>query len=107
KLIEQSGSFRVRAILPMNGLANDPDLMPAIPGLTDKKNCRDWEPGVPIDLDKIRDKDQQYWDQYRGAPKAFITLDAGQRIWNNRFGNLTGVRYPANQASTASIEACI
>ncbi len=107
KLIEQTGSFRIRAVLPMNGPANDPDLMPAIPGLTDKKNCRDWEPGVPIDLNKIRDKDQAYWDQYRGAPKAFLTLAAGRRIWNNRFGNLTAVRYPANKASKATIEACV
>src|SRR5262249_28583983 len=95
KLVEKSSELKVRGILPMTGPAADPALMPDIPGLTDKKNCRDWEPGVPIDLKKIRDKDQGYWDKYRGAPKAFITLAAGQRIWNNRFGNLTAVRYPS------------
>ena len=104
KLIEQSSTFRVRAILPMEGAAADPDLMPDIPGLSDKKNCRDWEPGVPIDLDKIRDRDQAYWTAYRGTPKAFITLAAGQRIWNNRFGNLTAVRFPTAAASRATVE---
>jgi len=94
RLKEVSSVFRIRAILPLKGAAADRDLMPPIPGLADKKNCREWEPGVPIDLDKIRDRDQDYWSAYRGTPKAFLTLRAGQRIWNNRFGNLTSVRYP-------------
>lgn len=103
ELIERRSNFRIKAILPMEGLANDAELMPAIPGLTDKKNCREWEPGVPIDLKKIRDKDQGYWDRYRGTPKALITLKAGQQIWNNRFGNLTAVRFPARAGSAARI----
>ncbi|MCS6862306.1 MAG: FtsX-like permease family protein, partial [Abditibacteriales bacterium] len=107
RLEERTSAFRVKAIVPMTGAAVDPDLMPAIPGLTDKKNCRDWEPGVPIDLEKIRDKDEDYWDKYRGTPKAFITLKAGQRIWNNRFGNLTAVRYPMDKLSRGVIEVCI
>jgi putative ABC transport system permease protein len=107
KLILQSSSFRVRSILPMQGPAIDPDLMPPIPGLSDKKDCRDWDPGVPIELNKIRDKDQDYWSKYRGTPKAFITLAAGQRIWNNRFGNLTSVRYPDQGQLAGAIENCI
>jgi hypothetical protein len=83
--------------------------MPDIPGLSDKKDCRDWEPGVPINLDRIRDKDQAYWDAYRGTPKAFLTLRAGQRIWNSRFGDLTAVRYPVTSApgARASVDACV
>jgi len=110
RLEEHSATFRIRAVLPMDGPARDPALMPNIPGLSDKKDCREWEPGVPIDLDRIRDKDQAYWSAYRGAPKAFLTLRAGQRIWDNRFGNLTAVRYPTTgpQAATrATTEACL
>lgn len=102
RLTEHSSRFRIRAILPMEGATVDPSLMPPIPGLADKKNCRDWEPGVPIDLEKIRDKDQAYWSAYRGTPKAFLTLRAGQTIWNNRFGNLTAVRYPLRVEREAS-----
>ncbi|MGC4044559.1 MAG: ABC transporter permease [Armatimonas sp.] len=94
RLEEKSATLRVKRIVPLSGEAADPTLMPDIPGLSDKKNCRDWEPGVPVDLNKIRDKDQAYWDHYRGAPKAFVRLAAGQKLWNNRFGNLTAVRYP-------------
>jgi len=79
KLEEREGSFRVHAILPMEGAAADPELMPAFPGLSNIENCRDWKPGIPIALDKIRKKDEEYWDRYRGTPKAFITLEAGQR----------------------------
>ncbi len=100
KLIEQGATFRVRSIVPLAGAAADPDLMPPIPGLADKKNCRDWEPGVPVDLNKIRDKDQDYWAKHKGTPKAFITLAAAQKIWNNRFGSLTSVRYPSGSTST-------
>lgn len=107
ELVARSTAFRIRAVLPMDGPARDPDLMPDIPGLSDKKNCREWEPGVPIDLEKIRDKDQGYWDKYRGSPKAFITLKAGQRIWNNRFGDLTSVRYPAHGKPSAQVGAQI
>lgn len=95
KLYEARNHFKVIRIVPLEGPARDPDLMPDFPGLADVDNCRDWKPGIPIDLDKIRPKDEQYWDAYRGTPKAFITLEAGQVAWQNRYGNLTAVRYPS------------
>jgi putative ABC transport system permease protein len=94
KLEERSTNFRVRKILPMEGSAIDPELMPDFPGLADVNNCRDWDPGIAINLDKIRTKDEEYWNKYRGTPKAFVTLNAGQKMWANRYGNLTAVRYP-------------
>ena len=104
KLEEHTSEFTVRGIVPLSGPTLDPALMPDIPGLSDKKDCRDWEPGVPIDLEKIRDNDQAYWTAYRGTPKAFITLKAGQKIWDNRFGNLTAIRY---KSDTATVESCV
>jgi len=97
KLEERISSFRVSAIVPMQGFANDQTLMPEFPGLANVQNCRDWKPGMTIDITKIRDKDQSYWNAYRGTPKAFITLKAGQTIWGNRFGNLTAIRYPIDK----------
>jgi putative ABC transport system permease protein len=98
KLVEQQSSFRIKSILPMDSPALDPELMPNFPGLADVENCRDWEPGIAIDLDRIRERDEDYWDQYRGTPKAIVTLQAGQAIWANRYGNLTAVRYPLSAA---------
>jgi putative ABC transport system permease protein len=106
-LEQRSSSFRIRAILPLQGEAADPELMPRIPGLTDREHCRDWEPGIPVDLEKIRQKDEQYWNAYRGTPKAFLTLRAGQRIWASRFGDLTAVRFPDEGQSLSIIEGRI
>ncbi len=107
KIQQQSTTFSIRSILPMDGAAIDPQLMPDFPGLADVNNCRDWKPGVDINLDKIRTKDQQYWDKYKGTPKAFITLSAGQKIWASRYGDLTAVRYPLAMHSRDDIAAAI
>ena len=108
KLEERTSRFRVRGVLPLEGAAADRELMPMFPGLSDAENCRDWEPGIPIDLGKIREKDEEYWGLYRGTPKAFVTLKAGQRMWGNRFGNLTALRYPVQSADSGeAIEAAI
>ena len=32
----------------------------------------DWDPPFPVDLKKVRPEDEAYWEQYRGAPKAFV-----------------------------------
>jgi len=93
KLEERSARFRVRSVVPLNGAAADRTVMPDFPGLDKAESTRDWDPSLPVSLDKIRPKDEEYWKQYRGTPKAFITLAAGQKLWSNRFGNLTAVRY--------------
>jgi ABC-type antimicrobial peptide transport system permease subunit len=93
KLTERTNSFRVRAIVPIEGIYADRALMPNFPGLAKAESTRDWDAGFPL-VHKIRDKDEAYWKQYRGTPKAFITLAAGQALWANRFGSLTAIRYP-------------
>lgn len=100
-LAQRSATFRVAGVIDQTGLAADPDLMPDIPGLSDSADCRDWNPGIPINLDRIRDKDEAYWDEFRGAPKAFITLAAAQKLWANRFGDLTAIRVPPDSPLSA------
>ncbi|NOR67661.1 MAG: FtsX-like permease family protein, partial [Woeseiaceae bacterium] len=104
KLIEKKSAFTIRKILPLAGPAIDPELMPDFPGLSDANNCRDWEPGIEIDLGKIREKDETYWDDYRGTPKAFVTLSAGRAMWANRYGDSTAVRYALDGTSAEGIE---
>lgn len=102
QLEEKSAAFRVRGVLPMDSPAADPALMPDFPGLSKAENCREWDAGFSIQLDKIRPEDQAYWDRYRGAPKAFIRLATGQRLWSSRFGTLTAVRYPLASESAVA-----
>lgn len=107
RLEEKTTGFRVRSIVTISGPAADRELMPMFPGLSDAENCRGWDPGIPIDLDKIRDKDEAYWDTFRGTPKAFVTLSAAQGMWSNRFGSLTAVRYPGTEETKQTIAANI
>jgi hypothetical protein len=94
QLIEKSRTFEVLDILPMSDPAVNASWTPDFPGLTDQANCRDWKPGFAIDNARIRDVDEEYWDQYRGTPKAFVNITVGQQIWGNRWGSVTGLRYP-------------
>ena len=105
KTVTRTNSFTVRDILPFEGEIIDPYLMPDFPGMTDAKNCRDWDTGFEMDTDAIRSQDNDYWVEHKGTPKAFISLMAGQQIWGNRFGELTAVRYPAPASATNEIAA--
>ncbi|MEN8155492.1 MAG: ABC transporter permease [Bacteroidota bacterium] len=93
ELEEATTPFVVKAVVPMEGRFGDATLMPALPGLSDAGNCRDWDTGVPIELERIRDRDEDYWDRYGGVPKAFVSVAMGARMWENRFGTYTAFRY--------------
>jgi putative ABC transport system permease protein len=103
ELVEREADFMVSHIIPMNRVLRDSILMPHLPGLSDAGSCRDWEAGIPIDLDAIRQKDEDYWDQYKGTPKAYISLKQGQQLWQNRFGNLTSVLMAADRSPDITI----
>jgi ABC-type lipoprotein release transport system permease subunit len=89
--------FTLRGLVPMEGLAADPDLTPEFPGITDKLTIQDWNPPFPYDSKLVKKPDEHFWDEYRTTPKAYVTLKTGQRLWSSRFGNLTSIRLaPAN-----------
>jgi ABC-type antimicrobial peptide transport system permease subunit len=104
ELKQQEATFKVSKILPMT----DPEVTkawtPEFPGVSDVDNCRDWEPGIPMDMKAIRDKDEKYWDDYKGTPKGFISLAAGQKLWKNRFGAHTAIRFPDSGQDEAALK---
>jgi putative ABC transport system permease protein len=107
KLVEQNATFRLRAIAPMPEPVpegQESDWTPRFPGLSDAESCGEWDTGIPI-THKIRPRDEQYWDEYRGTPKGFVSLVAGQRMWNNRWGSLTGMRLRREGNSTSVLGA--
>ena len=93
KLTEATNIFRIHSVVPLEMPWADRTLMPDFPGIEKTESTRDWDAGFPLTY-KIRPKDEDYWKKYRGTPKAFITLAAGQKMWGNRFGNLTAIRFP-------------
>ena len=103
QLEERSATLRVAGILPTDDVAAlDRGLVPDIPGLSDVENCRDWDPGIPIDLDQIRDQDERYWKQYGPLPRIYLTHAAADRLWRNRFGVYTALRF-AGDASVSEV----
>ena len=92
-LKEETKNFIVKSIIKTGEGGIDKSLMPEFPGLTNAGSCRDWDTGIPIDLDRIRDKDEQYWEDYMGTPKALIHINSGLEMWSNDFGNYTAFRF--------------
>ncbi|MDE2713883.1 MAG: ABC transporter permease [Verrucomicrobiota bacterium] len=106
QLEERQHTFTVTGIVP----TEEPgwrELMPNFPGIVDKDNLRDWNPGIDFDSSRIRDQDEEYWKQHRGTPKAFVALATGQKLWANRYGEATTVRYTFAKGKRAQIESSL
>ncbi|MBX7072072.1 MAG: FtsX-like permease family protein [Pirellulales bacterium] len=100
---ETSESLRLAAVVKLVGAADDPDFTPTVKGITDEASIADWDPPFPFEASRVRKQDEDYWDQHRGAPKAFVALATGQRLWGSRFGEVTSVRIPPPSAA-ATVE---
>ncbi|HKO45239.1 MAG TPA: FtsX-like permease family protein [Pyrinomonadaceae bacterium] len=104
KLETKQAEFQLAAVVPISGLAADRDLVPEYPGISESPSMSDWDPPFPVDLKRIRQQDEDYWDQYKTTPKAFLPLSAGQQLWQSRYGKLTSIRVmpgevPVDQAA--------
>lgn len=94
-LVEKSGMFIVEKIVERNGIWADSMLMPEFPGIAGSESCSDWDAGVPVKTNLIRDKDEDYWDENKGTPKAFINYETGKEIWGSNYGPATAIRFPS------------
>jgi ABC-type antimicrobial peptide transport system permease subunit len=97
-----SARFQLAGIVPMNGAGGDRTLVPEYPGITDAGDVTAWDPPFPVDLTRVRPKDEQYWDDWRTAPKAFIPLARGQALWPSPFGAISSLRIAMPPDVTAS-----
>jgi putative ABC transport system permease protein len=85
-------SFRLSGVVALAGLAADRGLTPAFPGIDQARDMAAWSPPFPVDLHRVRPRDEAYWHRYGPTPKAFVSLAAGRRRWTTRFGDLTSLR---------------
>jgi putative ABC transport system permease protein len=103
-LVEQQRKFTVAGIAPLEQNGWDRSWTPEFPGIFDVDGLDDWEPGIPIDRDRIRQKDDDYWDAHKTTPKAFVSLAAARAMWSNRFGDATAVRFTLKDPEKALVE---
>lgn len=119
---ETSAEFRVAAIVPLTEpsepatrrkaavytepptTANDPNLTPEVKGITDQESIDDWDAPFPFEYSRIRPQDDEYWENHRATPKAFVSLKTGRRLWGSRFGEATSIKY-SGAADAAKSEA--
>jgi putative ABC transport system permease protein len=90
RLATEKTVFSLGAIVPTN---DERDLAPEYPGMTDAASLQDWDPPFPVDLKRVRPRDEDYWKQYRTTPKVFLPLETGQRLWGSRYGKITSIRF--------------
>jgi len=106
----ESGRFTVSGIVELEGAAADPGLVPDFEGITEAKSITDWDPPFPLDLKRVTDRDEEYWNRYQATPKAFLQPQAARSIWNSgrpagRGGWVTSMRlYPAEGATLGELE---
>ena len=92
----ESASFVTGATVPGDDLFLDETLAPEFPGVSDSTRMGDWDPPFPVDLSRIRERDEEYWEEHRTLPKAFVPLGTARRLWTMRQGSATSVRFGAD-----------
>ncbi|MEE4114790.1 MAG: FtsX-like permease family protein [Marinilabiliaceae bacterium] len=103
--IEKTSAFVVSGFFDTESDITDPELMPEFPGISGSESCSRWDAGAPIDLDLIREKDEDYWYDYNGTPKAFINYNTALSIWGNQFGPATAIRFTDRISKDQLIES--
>jgi len=93
RLHERTSHFIVKGIVPVDKQPYSRSLMPMFPGLSDAASCSEWEAGIPIDLEKIRRKDEDYWNRFRGTPKAYISIESGLSLWKGSYVGYSALRF--------------
>jgi ABC-type lipoprotein release transport system permease subunit len=101
----RTAAFTYAGTVPMTGAGGDASLTPEYPGLTDAADVGAWDPPFPVDMSRVRKKDEDYWDAWRTSPKAIIPLHVGQQLWPSPFGTVSSVRRSAGDASWPSLAA--
>ncbi|MBN2711652.1 MAG: FtsX-like permease family protein [Planctomycetes bacterium] len=104
---EKTKTFILSGVVGMSGTGVDAGIVPDYPGLTDAESIDAWKPPFEMDLAKIRKIDEEYWDKYRAAPKAFISFPAAAAMWGGDGGrSLSGVtsfRIPVAKGSDVAV----
>lgn len=102
ELVEKTTTLTLARIVPMAGPWTDPSWTPAFPGLGDANRLTDWDAPFPLDHGRIRQIDEDYWDEYKATPKAFVSLETARTLWANQYGDTTAIRYAVPEGMNAN-----
>ncbi|MEO1999448.1 MAG: FtsX-like permease family protein, partial [Planctomycetaceae bacterium] len=103
ELPEKHLEFIVRSVVPLEGVVADRGMTPQVDGITNIRSMRDWDQPFPMEIARITERDEQYWDAYGPTPKVFISRQRAQELWRSRYGALTSFRVADAAASGSDI----
>ncbi|MFH1074800.1 MAG: ABC transporter permease [Candidatus Firestonebacteria bacterium] len=89
--ITKSKIFKVKDILKTEALAELVEA-PFLEGMTDSKSISAWKSPFPVDMSRIRNKDEIYWNNYKTVPKALISLETAKSFWPPQYFGVTSIR---------------
>jgi ABC-type lipoprotein release transport system permease subunit len=95
-LEKRRSTFRLARVVETEAPGADRSLVPRFRGLTDAEEMGTWDAPreMRFDASRVREVDEDYWDEHRAAPKAFVALGRGRELWGTRWGSLTSMRFP-------------
>ena len=96
-------TFVVKDIIPLDDIRKDKLLMTEFPGLSNVETCTDWDSDLPINMDRIKKIDEDYWYDYKQTPKAIVAYDAVIDDWGNSFGTATALKGNWKQTEGGSL----
>ncbi len=103
ELLTRKEKFQVAGIVAMREMGSDDLLTLEYPGIYEVEDMAEWDPPFPVDLGQIRPQDEEYWDQFKAIPKAFLSLEQGRELWTSRFGSTTSFRIAYDSSFPVSV----
>ena len=105
ELPEIEKTFTVRGIFSADDpVSVDLNLTPQVEGITDVESFGDWDQPFDMEMDRITPRDDDYWTLHRATPKAFVSLQTAEALWNSRYGKYTSMRIATSAGSEKPTE---
>lgn len=93
ELPEIEKTFHVKGVFAAaDPVSVDPDLTPFVDGITNVDSFGDWDQPFDMDMARITARDDDYWEEHRATPKAFVSLQTAEELWKSRYGRYTSIR---------------
>lgn len=80
------GQFTTKSLLvqyaetiPVNPA--DAALISPIEGVSDAARIDAWQAPFPVEMERITDRDEQYWEKYKTTPKAYVDIETIRKMW--------------------------
>ncbi len=89
RLEPQTVELRIAGIVPDARAAEDRALVPEYPGISDAASFGEWDPPFPIELARIRPKDEAFWKRYGPSPKAYLDIETARYLFGPSGSRLT------------------